>query len=163
MKRFIALYFLYLGILYILFYLPNSPLAGLINEVQTEFTLLFLEVFLEPTQLEGRDILVNSQYKILITDACNGLIALVFFYASILAYPSRIGLKLFWLIWGYILLFLTNALRILWVVFITERGRGQEDFYWSHDIVGNMLLMSVGLGLFIVFIKQSRKSSLAKG
>lgn len=156
MKEFIALYFLYLGLLFILFYLPTFEFSLFLNQTQTALTLHFLEYFLEPNQLDGRDIWINTQYKIIITDACNGLIAVLFLYASILAYPSRLGLKFLWLVLGYIVFFITNILRILWVVFITERGRGQEDFYWSHDIVGNSILLSVGLGLFVLFIRQSR-------
>ena len=37
--------------------------------------------------------------------------------------------------------------------------KGHGDFYWSHDIVGNIFLMITGLGLFIAFIKTSSKKS----
>jgi exosortase/archaeosortase family protein len=59
---------------------------------------------------------------------------------------------------GYIVFSLVNVLRILMVVYFVEQKEGQGNFYWSHDFVGNALLMGVGLGLFIAFIKTSRRS-----
>jgi exosortase/archaeosortase family protein len=59
---------------------------------------------------------------------------------------------------GYTLFSVVNVFRILLVVYFTQTGEGQKDFYWSHDIVGNILLMITGLGLFIAFIKTSSKS-----
>lgn len=156
MKRFIALYFLYLGFLFIFLYLPTSPLSLGLNSLQTEFTLHILDYFLAENQRKGIDIWIDDSYKIVITHTCNGLIPLLFFYASVFAYPSKVTLKVFWIFLGYILFSFINILRILWVVFATMQGKGQEDFYWSHDIVGNILLMALGLGLFVLFIRQSR-------
>jgi exosortase/archaeosortase family protein len=63
-----------------------------------------------------------------------------------------------WMVFGYVLFSFVNVLRILLVVFVTEAGKGQQDFYWSHDLVGNILLLITGLGLFVSFIKTSSKS-----
>ena len=156
MKRFIALYFLFLALLFVFFYFPTSPFSRWLNDGQTQLTLLFLSFFLEPEQLKGFDIWINPQYKIIITQACNGMIPILFLFASILAFPSRVIIKLFWMILGYILFSLINVVRLLFVVYITQTGKGYTDFYWSHDLVGNALLMITGLGLFIAFIKTSR-------
>lgn len=153
MKRFICLYFIFLGLLFTLFYAPTSQVSQILNNTQSRFTLSVLNLFLESQQLDGIDIWINPHYKIIITKACNGVIPLLFLYASILAYPSTFRHKLLWMMLGYILFFVVNIFRILWVVFITQHGEGQGDFYWSHDIVGNTLLMLTGLGLFIAFIK----------
>jgi len=153
MKRFIALYFLFLGVLFVVFYAPTSQISQILNDVQSRLTLEALNLFLEPEQLKGVDIWINPHYKIIITKACNGVIPLLFLYASILAYPSPFRHKILWMSLGYVLFFVVNIVRILWVVFITQHGEGQGDFYWSHDIVGNTLLMLTGLGLFIAFIK----------
>lgn len=153
MKRFICLYFIFLGLLFTLFYAPTSQVSQILNNTQSRFILSVLNLFLESQQLDGIDIWINPHYKIIITKACNGVIPLLFLYASILAYPSTFRHKLLWMMLGYILFFVVNIFRILWVVFITQHGEGQGDFYWSHDIVGNTLLMLTGLGLFIAFIK----------
>lgn len=157
MKRFVALYFLYLIILFVLFYTETSILTSLVNDQQTKLTLFLLDMFLPPEQLQGIDIWINPQYKIIINQACNGIIPILFLFASILAYPSTLWYKIFWMSLGYIIFSLVNVFRILLVVYFVEQKGGQENFYWSHDLVGNVLLMSVGLGLFIAFIKLSRK------
>jgi len=141
------------------FYAPTSMVSTSLNQVQTELTLVALEFFLNPDQLQGIDIWINPQYKIIITKACNGIIPILFLLASILAYPSTLVHKLIWSILGYIVFFIVNIIRILWVVFVTQNGKGQGEFYWSHDLVGNALLMLTGLILFILFIKTSSRLS----
>ncbi len=157
MKQFVALYLLFLLVLFVLFYAPTSIVSILLNDGQVNLTLYFLDIFLKPDQLKGIDIWINPHYKIIINKACNGVIPILFLFASILAYPSRWRHKVFWMILGYIVFSVVNVARILLVVYVTEAGRGQEDFYWSHDLVGNTLLMLAGLGLFIAFIKTSSR------
>lgn len=157
MKRFIALYFLFLAILFTLFYADTNVFSTYLNEAQTTLTLILLNLFLEPGQLQGIDIWINPHYKIIINQACNGMIPLLFLFASIMAYPSTLGHKFFWMGAGYMLFSLVNVLRILLVVAFTEQEGGQGNFYWSHDIVGNVILMVVGLGLFIIFIKTAKR------
>lgn len=153
MKRFIALYFLFLAILFTLFYADTNIFSAMLNEGQTTLTLILLNLFLDPGQLKGIDIWINPHYKIIISQACNGIIPILFLFASILAYPSSLWHKIFWMLTGYIIFSLVNVLRILMVVYFVEQKEGQANFYWSHDFAGNALLMGVGLGLFIVFIK----------
>ncbi|WP_295419936.1 exosortase/archaeosortase family protein [Sulfurovum sp.] len=161
MKRFAALYFLYLALLFVFFYAPTSALSTLLNEGQTKLTLFLLGLFLEPGQLKGIDIWVNPHYKIIINQACNGMIPILFLFASILAYPSSVLHKLLWLLIGYIVFSVVNIMRLLFVSYATQTGNGQEEFYWSHDLVGNALLMLTGLGLFIAFIKTARNVTTA--
>jgi len=157
MKRFLAMYFLFLILLFIFFYAPTWNVSIYLNSLQTETTLYFLAMFLAPNQLEGTEILINPNYRIIITQACNGMIPTLFLFASILAYPSSYLQKIFWMFLGYGLFIIVNVLRILVVVNITQNGSGHEDFYWSHDLLGNTMLMITGLGLFIGFIKSSSK------
>ena len=158
MKQFIALYFLFLVILFTFLYAPTTTLASIINDAQSNLTLFFLDMFLKPDQLQGIDIWINPQYKIIINKACNGVIPILFLFASVLAYPSSIGHKILWMVLGYLLFSVVNVARILLVVYFTETGEGQKEFYWSHDLVGNTLLMLTGLGVFIAFIKTSSRT-----
>jgi len=157
MKRFVALYFLFLALLFTFFYADTSVVSTFLNETQTKLTLFFLDTFLEVGQLQGIDIWINPHYKIIINQACNGMIPILFLYASILAYPSSLWHKLVWMVIGYLLFSFVNVIRLLFVVYATKTGQGQEEFYWSHDLVGNAMLMLTGLGLFIVFIRTARK------
>ena len=160
MKRFIALYFLFLALLFIFFYAPTTEISLSLNEIQNRWTLAALDTFLEPEQLKGTDIWVNPHYKIVITQACNGMIPILFLYASILAYPSSIKHKILWMLLGYCVFFIVNIGRIVWVVYITQNGEGHGDFHWSHDIVGNILLLFTGLGLFYTYIKTAKTKNL---
>jgi len=156
MKRFIALYFLFLVILFTFFYADTSIVSSFLNDGQTKLTLFFLDMFLAPDQLVGIDIMINPHYKIIINQACNGMIPILFFFASILAYPSGIMHKIVWMLIGYLLFSLVNVLRILLVVYFVEGEGGRGNFYWSHDLLGNSLLMGLGLGLFVMFIKTAK-------
>jgi len=155
-KKFIVLYFIYLGILFLILYAPTLSISEILNQFQTDLTLQTIEPFLKKNQLKDIDIWINSHYKIIITQACNGMIPILFLVASILAYPSRIIYKLIWIVIGYISYVIVNALRLVMVTKVTE-VYGSGSFYWIHDIVGNALLMIVGLGIFIAFIKSSQK------
>jgi exosortase/archaeosortase family protein len=157
MKRFIALYFLFLGLLFILFYANTSLLSSTLNEAQTQATLYALNLFLAPGQMQGIDIWIDQNYKIIINQACNGMIPLLFLYASILAYPASFLHKIIWMIIGYVVFFVSNVLRILLVVHSVEAEGGRGNFYWSHDLLGNILLVMVGLMLFVGFMKTSKK------
>lgn len=158
MKRFIALYFLFLAILFTFFYADTSVVSTFLNNGQTKLTLFFLDIFLASKQLVGIDIMINSNYKITINQACNGMIPILFLFASILAYPSEILYKLLWMLIGYVLFSLVNVIRILLVVYFVAGEGGRGSFYWSHDLLGNALLMGLGLGLFILFIKTSKRT-----
>jgi len=153
MKLFIALYFLFLVLLFVLFYAPTSSMSIFLNDSQTKITLFFLEFFLKPGQLIGIDIWINSHYKIFISKACNGVIPMLFLFAPILAYPASFAHKILWMFIGYVVFLLVNVGRILLVVYATQEGKGREEFYWSHDLVGNSLLMLTGLILFVTFIR----------
>ncbi len=159
MKQFIALYFLFLGLLFTLFYADTSSLSIFLNTKQTKITLFFLDIFLAPNQLVGIDIIINPHYKIIINQACNGMIPILFLFASILAYSSSIIHKVIWMSIGYILFNIVNILRILLVVHFVEGEGGKENFYWSHDLLGNALLMILGVVLFIIFIKTATSST----
>ncbi len=158
MKRFIALYFLFLALLFTFFYADTSIVSTFLNDGQTKLTLFFLDMFLAPNQLVGIDIMINPHYKIIIYQACNGMIPILFLFASILAYPSGIIHKIIWMLIGYVSFSIVNVLRILLVVYFVEGEGGRGNFYWSHDLVGNSLLMGLGLGLFIMFIKTAKRT-----
>lgn len=64
--------------------------------------------------------------------------------------------KTVWLLLGYLVYALVNVARILMVVHFVELEGGGGNFHWSHDIMGNTILLVVGLGLFIAFIRIGR-------
>lgn len=157
-KQFVGLYFLFLAILFIFFYADTSIVSSFLNDGQTKLTLFFLDIFLAPNQLSGADIIINPYYKIIINQSCNGIIPTLFLFASVLAYPSGITHKIIWIAIGYLSFFIVNILRILLVVYFVGGEGGRENFYWSHNLLGNALLIALGLGLFVIFIKTIKKN-----
>ena len=156
MKQFVIRYFFFIGLLFGLLYAPTSALSVALNDTQTRLTLWSLSLFLDPGRIDGIDIWINPHYKIYISQACNGMIPILFLFAGILAYPASWLRKVVWLVMGYLAFVVVNALRLLWVVYVTTHGRGQADFWWSHDIVGNMMLMVTGMVLFVTYAKGAK-------
>lgn len=157
MNRFVVLYFFFLALLFVFLYAPTSEISIALNQMQTKLTLFFLEEFLGSQQIQGIDIRISSHYKIIITQACNGMIPILFLFASILAYPSGMLPKIIWMLIGYLSFTVTNILRVLIVVYFVQREGGRDNFYWAHDLLGNFLLMALGLLLFFAFIKTRPK------
>ena len=160
MKKFIALYLLLLLLLFTLFYADTNIVSNLINQGQTSLTLTMLEPFLKPGQLQGIDIMISPYYKIVINQACNGMIPILFYFAAVLAYPSKLWVKPLWMATGYLIFTLINVLRILIVIYFVEQKGGRANFFFAHDIFGNTLLMIVGLGLFVLFIRSTRHKKI---
>jgi exosortase/archaeosortase family protein len=154
MRRFIASYLLFLMLLSAFFVPSVSSFANQVNGWQTARTLEILATLLPHTMMQESDIWVEQGYKIVINDACNGLLPLWLLVASLLAYPSTVRHTLLWLMVGYFGLLGVNIVRILWVVSMTAIA-GEEWFYWSHDLVGNALLMVGGLVIFVASIRSS--------
>jgi len=156
MKRFVLGYLAWMMILFWIFSVVASDMAQALNAVQTQLTLALIAPFLHTGQLQGINIWINPNYWIIITDACNGTIPILMLWAAILAYPADVLYKAAWLLLGYTLFSLVNAVRIVMVVYLVEyNDGGHASFHWVHDLLGNALLLLVGLGIFIVFVKTS--------
>jgi exosortase/archaeosortase family protein len=147
-----------LALLFLLFYADTSFISEKLNIWQSQTTLALLKLGLDHGQVRGNDIIISPHYKLIVTQACNGMIPILFYLASVIAYPSTFNHKVIWGVLGYIVISVVNVLRILFVAHMVKGGR--EHFELAHDIIGNMILMVVGLTLFIFFIKRGRKNRI---
>lgn len=136
-----------------------NPISEFLNEYQTNLTMFFLSFFIDNNIIEGTTVIINSAYKVLITDECNGLLPLISIFSAILAYSAPIMHKIKWLIYIYVVYFIINVLRILIVIYVAFEY-GYKSFFWTHDIFGNGLLISFGLLSFYFFIKTIKKVSI---
>jgi exosortase/archaeosortase family protein len=152
-RRFVLNYLVWLGILFGLFYWEVSPLAHLPNEWLRLKLLAFMEWILPPGQVRGSDIWINPHYKLIVEKACNGMIPVLMYLASIFAYPASWKRRMLWGAAGSVILLLLNVVRISLVTFVVMEG-GRKSFSLSHDVFGNALFMAAGLGLFYAFIRR---------
>jgi exosortase/archaeosortase family protein len=107
-------------------------------------------------QVRGSDIWINPHYKLIIEKACNGMIPVLMYLASIFAYPSTWKRRIVWGIGGVLTLLTLNIIRIGIVIYFVMQG-GRESFSLSHDVFGNTLFIVAGLGLFYGFIRRPHK------
>jgi len=157
MKKFLIYYWVNIIILFGLFYVEFSPLSWLINQIQSEVTLLLTSWTLPIGMMSGHEILINSHYSLIIEKACNGMVPYLFFIASIFAFPATNLHKIKWIVYGYIAITIVNTFRI-WLVtqFVLE---GRENFFLAHDLIGNVLIISSALVLFILFVHTREKTT----
>ena len=152
MRRFVYLYLGLTGLLFALLYWDISPLARVINEQQTQMLLATLSMILPEGQIEGIDIIISPRYRVIITQACNGMIPYLVLASAILAYHKSWIEKIKWLLIGYILFFIINVIRLLIVVYFVKMS--PSYFGISHDIFGNALLMASGLLIFYLYLRR---------
>jgi len=155
-QRFALSYLVWLGVLFGLFYWNLSPLSHAPNAFLREHLLQIMDAGLSPGQVRGSDIWINPHYKLMIEKACNGMIPVLMYLASIFAYPSSWKRRFIWGIAGTIIMLTLNVARIFMVTWFVMQG-GQENFSLSHDVLGNALFMLAGLVMFYLFIRGAKK------
>jgi exosortase/archaeosortase family protein len=120
-----------------------------------------MEMSLEPFQVVGRKILISDTYTLIVTQACNGMVPLWMFYASILAVRTAWVYQLKWMVAGYITIFVVNVFRIWFVAFFAKE-MGQSSFFLAHDLVGNIILIVTGTLLFFIYLRHLPKGEKLK-
>jgi exosortase/archaeosortase family protein len=154
MKKFILLYWLNIILLFSLFYWDISPIAEILNQLQTDLTTYIVSLTLNDEIIKGYEIIINSHYSLVIEKACNGMVPYLFFLASIIAFPSTLSHKIKWVLVGYTIITTINIFRI-WLVaklVLVE----VDNFSLAHDFIGNAILIFIALTMFILFVKTKK-------
>ena len=154
MKKFILLYWLNIILLFSLFYWDISPIAEMLNQLQTDLTTYIVSLTLNDEITKGYEIVINSHYSLVIERACNGMVPYLFFLASIIAFPSTLLHKIKWVLVGYIIITTINIFRI-WLVAKLVLAE-VDNFSLAHDFIGNAILIFTALTLFILFVKTKK-------
>ncbi|SFV68687.1 hypothetical protein MNB_SV-14-1876 [hydrothermal vent metagenome] len=157
MIKFLLTYWIGIAIFFGIFYWDASPISLLINQYQTNLTSYLTSLTLPNEMMSNCHIFINDNYSLIIEKACNGMIPYLFFLSSIMAFPSSLVHKAKWALFGYIIISLINTFRI-WMVtqFVIQE---RNNFSLAHDLLGNALLISTGLMLFVLFVKSRKKES----
>jgi len=151
MMKFLLTYWIGIAFFFGIFYWEESPFSLLINHLQTDVTTYLTALTLPTSMMTGTHISISSYYSLVIEKACNGMIPYLFFLASIVAFPSTISHKIKWAIVAYLIIITMNTFRI-WIVTQLVMQE-QSNFSLAHDYIGNALLISTGLILFVLFVK----------
>lgn len=158
-NRFIITFFIWIAILFGLFYWGKywtySPVGEAIDGYIRSLIMPILSSILDNAIIDY-DIVINSEYRVVITPECNGLIPYLMILSAILAYNGSIFKKAAWAILSFFIFFAVNILRLFLVVNIVSEF-GTNYFYFIHDIIGNLLLVSTGLFIFLSYIKGSKE------
>jgi exosortase/archaeosortase family protein len=154
MKKFLLIYWLNIALLFTLFYWNISPIANILNSLQTDLTAYLVSLTLDETLTKGYEIIIDSHYSLVIEKACNGMIPYLFFLASIIAFPSSLLCKIKWGVIGYATISVINILRI-WIVTQSVLLK-PDNFSLTHDFIGNSMLILTALILFISFVKNKK-------
>ncbi len=153
MNKFIILYPISLLLLFIVFYFDTSIISTTINNFQQNLIIEAIsQIF--PNRVEDNFIIITEHYKLSIDKACNGIVSILFFIAPILVYPTYIRYKIIAILIGYIVLSLANIIRIIFITYMVIEDK--SNFSLSHDLIGNIFLLVVGVGLFMVFLRGSK-------
>ena len=151
-RAFAFRYLVWLAFLFFLLYFDTNPISHWINEAQRSLLLDALRWVLGEDRIRGVDILAHPKFRIIVTRACNGLIPFYLYMAGVLAFPYvHWFCKILWGVVGYGILSTVNLGRLLFVTSMTQRA--PENFHWSHDIAGNLILMSAGLSLYWIYLR----------
>jgi exosortase/archaeosortase family protein len=154
MKKFILLYWLNIILLFSLFYWDISPIAEILNQLQTDLTTYIVSLTLNDEITKGYEIIINSHYSLVIEKACNGMVPYLFFLASIIAFPSTLSHKIKWSLVGYTIITTINIFRI-WLVAKLVLAE-VDNFSLAHDFIGNAILIFIALTMFILFVKTKK-------
>jgi len=153
-QKFVFYYFVWLGVLFGLFYWDVSPLSHGVNEFLRVQLIHIIDMGLEPGRVKGFDIWINPHYKLVIEKACNGMIPVLMYLASVFAYPSSWSRRIVWAVAGAAVMLTLNVIRIFMVTYFVIQG-GRQNFSLSHDIFGNAIFLVAGLGMFYLFIRHA--------
>jgi|GEM_PF-441772 len=154
MKRFFILFNLYLVIILYLFVESNNIVADKVNNFQSETLIYALSFVFSERIIEHYVIIEPSVYAISIDRSCNGLLPFLALMASILARKIKFVFKLIAIGIAYILVSMINFFRIVFVIDMVIIN--QSNFSWSHDIVGNLMVISSNIAIFILFLYMFR-------
>ena len=152
MKRFLLLYWLMIALLFLVFYWDLSPIATVINQLQTDIVTNLTSLTLPDNIMQEYEIVINRHYRLVIEKACNGMVPYLFLLASIIAFPSTIKHKIKWAMIGYILITAVNIFRIWLITQLVLEEVG--NFSLAHDFLGNFILIFMAVFLFVFFVRK---------
>lgn len=156
MLRFSISYFIWMGLLFFLFFFSGISPFFIINELQTQLTILITQnwvtLFDLPVLIQADTLILKNGLHLQILHECNGLTPFLLYAAAILAYPAYSRAKAVWLFFGYILLVAINTLRMLFITLVVTDY--PDQFHLVHDWIGRYTVAILTIALFFWFTER---------
>jgi exosortase family protein XrtM len=106
----------------------------------------------EETRVEGNTI-VSGSFRLNIAQGCEGIEGFLLIGAAILAFYMSIRLKLLGLLWGFLVIYFANLLRIVLLYYVLKYRPSLFDF--MHIFVGQTFIIVVGILFFVFWVGRS--------
>ncbi len=155
MKRFIALYILYLAIAFLVVdYEPMRRflhLEDIYNSFVTKISALFIELINIPVT-SSANTLHLPHANMIIKFGCNGLEAILIYLAGVLAYPASWRARLLWGFVGVLFLELINFARIALLAWVIEHY--PKHFNLMHDYITQSVMIALAFLLFLLYLQK---------
>jgi len=158
MKHFLLRYVTAVLVLMLFEYVDFTGLSEMLNRWQTQITLYGISYFIDASYISSDMLIVSSQLKLQITQACNGMLPFFFYLAGVAASRTSLWEKLLWSIIGYVVITIANVGRIVSVYYLSK-----TDPTWfdpAHHVAGNLLMVSVVMALLLLFFKKAKPDSV---
>ena len=126
-------------------------------EAQANISNALLRLFGHDTQAD-LTLISSSEFAVNIKNGCDGLEAIAILVSGILIFPARMKLKLKGIIWGVIILFILNILRIAGLYLIGLHF-SPTVFEIMHVQGGFILFTMISVVLLFVWINWAIKKS----
>jgi len=156
-KKFVLYFSITLILLFLLLYFEHFSPLFFINQWQTDLTVYLTKTWIDffnlPLFLNDATVYYQHGLELQILNDCNGLVPFLFTASALLAFPSSMNKKIYWLFISYLVILFINTIRIDAILYHVIAH--PENFKFVHEIVGRYLMASVALLLFYFFSKKA--------
>jgi exosortase H (IPTLxxWG-CTERM-specific) len=155
MRRFFLLFLLIQGVLFTIEIIDTVQASVIVpwTELIAAISAWLIQLF--DTQVLASGVIIQStvnNFGVAIRPGCNGVEAVIIFFAAIFAFPTHAWLhKLLGLLIGVITIQVLNLIRIISLFYLGQWN--QTAFDWAHHYIWEVLIMLDVLIVFLIWIR----------
>lgn len=155
MRRFFLLFLLIQGVLFTVEIIDTVQASVIVpwTELIAAISAWLIQLF--DTQVLASGVIIQStvnNFGVAIRPGCNGVEAVIIFFAAIFAFPTHAWLhKLLGLLIGVITIQVLNLIRIISLFYLGQWN--QTAFDWAHHYIWEVLIMLDVLIVFLIWIR----------
>lgn len=155
MRRFFLLFLLIQGVLFTIEIIDTVQASVIVpwTELIAAISAWLIQLF--DTQVLANGVIIQStvnNFGVAIRPGCNGVEAVIIFFAAIFAFPTHAWLhKLLGLLIGIITIQVLNLIRIISLFYLGQWN--QTAFDWAHHYIWEVLIMLDVLIVFLIWIR----------